>query len=278
MAIDRPLMRYHGGKFRLAPWIMSFFPEHKTYVEPFGGGAGVLLQKKRAYAEVYNDLDSEVVNVFRVLQSPDRSSELKAKLALTPYSREEFALAQTGTNDPVEKARRTLIRAYMGFGSAGASKARTGFRIDSGRNYATAFHIWSGFHEHLGMFIDRFKGVLIENRAATTVIENHDRDDTLFFVDPPYLHSTRVIGSNQYYRHEMTDDEHVVLLEQLKSLKGLAVVSGYESDLYNDHLRGWTKHKTSSRIAASRGAGIRTEVVWLNPQCADRQFQKALFT
>ena len=67
-APTRPVLRYHGGKFRLAPWILTFFPRHTVYVEPFGGAAPVLLQKERLGAECYNDLDGEVVNLFRVLR------------------------------------------------------------------------------------------------------------------------------------------------------------------------------------------------------------------
>ena len=276
--ITRPIMRYHGGKFRLASWIMSFFPEHKAYVEPFGGAAGVLLQKERSYAEVYNDLDNEIVNVFRVLQDDQAKSKLIEKLKLTPYAREEFNLAQTQSDCPIEQARRTLIRAYMGFGSAGACVQKTGFRIDSGRNYATAFHIWSELFSYIDDFADRFKGVLIENRDACKVIENHDRADTLFFIDPPYLHQTRVMTGNRYYRHEMTDLDHEALIQKLNEVTGMVVLSGYESDLYKSNLSGWEVHKTSSRIAANRGTKLRTEVVWLNPAAAKHQKQTSLFT
>jgi len=274
----RPIMRYHGGKFRLASWIMSFFPEHRTYVEPFGGAAGVLLQKERSYAEVYNDLDSEIVNVFRVLQNKAQKQELIGLLGMTPYAREEFDLAYAHSDNPAEQARRTLIRAYMGFGSAGACKQKTGFRIDSGRNYATSFHLWADMSTHIDDFADRFKGVLIENRDALKVIENHDRSDTLFFIDPPYVHDTRVMKGNQYYRHEMTNSDHEMLIEKLNSISGMVVLSGYESDLYEQNLVGWEVHKTTSRIAANRGAGTRTEVVWLNPSAAAHQKQTNLFT
>ena len=136
--IKSPLMRYHGAKFRLAPWVMQFFPQHTRYVEPFGGAAGVLLQKPRVYAEVYNDLDSDIANVFLVLQSPEASQRLIDLITVTPYARSEFDRAYEETNDPIEQARRTLIRAQMGFGSAGATKGCTGFRSDSRRSYGTA--------------------------------------------------------------------------------------------------------------------------------------------
>ncbi|GAB3380892.1 DNA adenine methylase [Spongiibacter taiwanensis] len=189
--VKSPVMRYHGGKFRLAPWVMSFFPKHHTYVEPFAGAAGVLLQKPRSISEVYNDLDGEVVNVFRVLQQPDTAAALERLLALTPYARDEFNLSYEPSECPVEQARRTLIRAHQGFGSAGATKHKTGFRIDSARAYGTSAHIWAKYPRCISQFVERLQAVVIENKPALDVIDNHDRPDTLFFVDPPYVHSTR---------------------------------------------------------------------------------------
>src|SRR6266576_1049473 len=105
MKVERPILRYHGGKFVLAPWIISHFPEHRVYVEPYGGAASVLLRKERSYAEVYNDLDSEIVNLFRVAR--DNGKELIRVLALTPFAREEYQAAWEATDDPLEQARRT---------------------------------------------------------------------------------------------------------------------------------------------------------------------------
>ena len=276
-AISAPAMRYHGGKFRLAPWIISHFPAHKTYVEPFGGAAGVLLQKPRAESEIYNDLDDDIVNVFRVLQDQEKSAELQRKLIVTPYSRAEFELSYVHADEPVERARRTLMRAHQGFGSAGATKHKTGFRIDSARKYGTSAHIWAHYPNHIASFLDRLQCVLIENKPAIEVIENHDRPETLFFVDPPYVHSTRKMRAGGYYAHEMEDQEHEQLLDQLNQMAGMVVLSGYESDLYNDVLNHWSKDTTSARISAGRGTVTRKEVVWLNPACNDRQTQPRLF-
>jgi DNA adenine methylase len=273
--IPHPLMRYHGGKFRLAPWVMGFFPPHDTYVEPFGGAASVLLQKPRSASEVYNDLDGDIVNVFRVLQRPDQSAELKRLLAVTPYARDEFNLAYEPADDPVERARRTLIRAQMGFGSAGASKGKTGFRVDSGRKYATSMQLWANYHQQIPLFEARLSGVLLENKPAVDVISNHDRADTLFYVDPPYVHSTRArAGADRCYRHEMTDDDHAALIDSLLAVKGLVVLSGYDNPIYNDLLTNWARYQTQARMSSGRGTGIRTEAVWLNPACAERQRQQ----
>lgn len=264
--ITRPALRYHGAKFRLAPWILQFFPAHRCYVEPFGGAAGVLLQKSRAHAEVYNDLDGDIVNFFRVLRDPVLRANLIEACRLTPYARDEFVLAYEPTDDPLERARRTAIRAWMGFGSAGATKGVTGFRVDTKRRYGTAQDNWVDYPAGLAAVGERFTGVLIENRDAITVMRDHDGPDTLHFVDPPYLPETRVQG--RAYRHEMTADDHRALLDALLDLDGAVVLSGYGSVLYTDILAGWQCHETSARISSGRGTGIRTEVVWLNPACA----------
>lgn len=156
------------------------------------------MQKPRTYAEVYNDLDDDIVNVFRVLQDRTTSEILTRLLTLTPYARREFELAYEPSLEPVERARRTLVRAAMGFGSSGSTK-----------------------------------------------------------------------GS-----HEMSDAEHEELLNVLLALDGFVIVSGYETDLYDDYLSGWEKHRTQSRISSGRGTSLRTECVWLNPRCADLQRQQ----
>lgn len=271
MTPKRPLIRYHGGKWRLAPWAIQHLPPHRCYVEPFGGGAGVLLQKERAYAEVYNDLDGDIVNLFRVLRDVEASTRLIDLISLTPYARDEFDGAYEPHPDPIERARRTIIRASMGFGSAGATKGTTGFRIDTRRRYGTAQQLWAEYPDTLGPVIGRLAGVMIENRPALDVIRQHDAPDTLFFVDPPYLHETRYDGAKhgRYYTHEMSDSDHVELLARLCQERGMVVLSGYPSALYEGALEGWSSTITTPRISAARGSAVRTECLWLNPACID---------
>lgn len=278
MTITAPVIRYHGGKFRLASWVLEHFPPHKCYVEPFGGAAGVLIQKPRAYAEVYNDLDGDIVNLFRVLQGEHSSKRLIELLVLTPYSRAEFELAWLPTDDNIERARRIIIRAQMGFGSAGASKGRTGFRIDTARAYGTAQHLWRSYPEHVATVCERLTGVLIENRPAADVMLAHDTPATLHYVDPPYMHATRVAGSEKgrYYRHELSDRQHAELLDTLNCLQGMVVLSGYPSELYRTGLKGWTMNTTTARISAGRGGSTRQECLWLNHTCMDALHQRGL--
>lgn len=268
VTIKGPAIRYHGGKYRLAPWIMSFFPPHQCYVEAFGGAASVLLQKQRCYAEVYNDLDGDIVNFFRILRDPETRQQLIEQLAHTPYARDEFIAAYEPTSDNIEAARRVAIRAQMGFGSAGATKGTTGFRIDTRRSYGTSHHLWSRYPEHIAIVGQRFESVLIENKNAIDVMKYHDDTTTLHYVDPPYVMSTRQIGHRDgCYRHEMDNLQHIDLLTALKQLAGMVILSGYQTELYQDMLIGWTVYTTPSRAAGQRGTKLTEEVVWINPAC-----------
>lgn len=278
MTITAPVIRYHGGKFRLASWVIEHFPPHQVYVEPFGGAAGVLMQKPRSHGEVYNDLDGDIVNLFRVLQGTESRAALTELLILTPYARDEFDLAWEHTDEPVERARRTVIRAQMGFGSAGASEGTTGFRIDCYRQYGTAQQLWARYPEKLATIGQRLAGVLIENRPAIDIMLAHDSAQALHYVDPPYMHDTRVRGAQKgrYYRYELDDQQHVELLVTLNNLQGMVVLSGYPSELYTQALEGWTMNTTSARISAGRGGDTRTECLWINPACMDALHSRGL--
>lgn len=262
----RPILRYHGGKWKLARWVIDHLPAHRVYVEPFGGAASVLMQKARSYSEVYNDLDGEVVNVFRVLRSSTESAELKRALKLTPFAREEFKLAYEASDDPIEQARRTIVRAFMGFGSAAASGYNTGFRANGNRSGTTPAHDWANYAEGLPVYVARLAGVVIENRPAAEVIQQHDGPGTLHYIDPPYLPGTRNQGSpyckKGAYRHEMTDDDHDQLAALLHSLGGMVALSGYPSAMYDGLYADW---KSVEREAQADGARARVEVLWLNP-------------
>jgi site-specific DNA-adenine methylase len=193
--VKRPLVRYHGSKWSIAPWIISYIPKHRVYVEPYGGGASVLLRKSRAHEEVYNDLDGDIVNLFRAAR--DNGEELRRLIELTPFSREEYLKAYKPTDDPVEQARRTVIRAFMGRASTGATgkisdsgSIATGVKAKTTGCGKTSAKVWDSYPGALQAIIRRLKGVVIENKDALEVIDQHDSTQTLFYIDPPYLFST----------------------------------------------------------------------------------------
>lgn len=173
----RPVLRWHDGKWLLAPWIISHFPPHRIYVEPFGGAASVLMRKPRCHGEVYNDLDDEVVTLFRVLRGR-RAPELRRALELTPFARVEFREAYEPTDDAVEQSRRLIVRSFMGFGSnAHASQAKghrsTGSRASSNRSGTTPAQDWANYPAALEALVARLAGVVIENRDAALVMAKH---------------------------------------------------------------------------------------------------------
>lgn len=270
----RPVLRWFGGKWKLGPWIISHFPKHRVYVEPFGGAGSVLLRKDRTYAEVWNDLDDWAVNLFRVLRDDLLASRLVDALRLTPFARSEFELAREidkASSDPVEMARILVVRSYMGFGANAHNGRSTGFRSNSSRSGTTPALDWVNYPAALDLIIGRLRGVIIENRPAIQVMLQHDTPETLHYVDPPYLPETRSPG-NKYdlkyraYRHELTVDQHSELLDALCELKGMVVLSGYPSALYETALSDWRRSETD---ALADGARKRTEVLWINPACAE---------
>lgn len=267
--VQRPILRWHGGKWNLANWIIGYFPPHRIYTEAYGGAASVLLRKSRSYAEIYNDLDGEVVSLFRVLRNPSQARELLRLLRLTPYARDEFEQSYLADGDPIEQARRTVVRSFMGFGSTAATGNPTGFRGNATRSGTTPAHDWMNMSAVLEAAIERLQGVVIEHRPAVQVLRTYDSPDTLHYVDPPYPHATR--GNNQRgsgYRHELSDDDHRELAEVLHSLRGLVILSGYPCELYDREL--YPDWQRITREAHADGARKRTEVLWISPNAVTR--------
>lgn len=273
----RPLIRWHGGKWKIAKWVIEHLPSHHCYVEPYGGGASVLLQKPVSPAECYNDLDETLLQLFRVLQDPALAERLVWALERTPYSRREFERAyQPADGDPVETARRTIMRSFMGYGSDGtAGQYRTGFRRTVTAAAKFPAREWRTYPEALMLTIDRLRQVVLEQTDAMTLMPELDGAETLFYVDPPYHPSTRSAGNRRrgqgyhVYRHELEHDDHVALLELLCGLQGMVVLSGYPTELYDQMLvpRGWSR---AQRDAYADGGRERVEVLWINPAAKER--------
>lgn len=262
----RPLVCYFGGKWRLAPWIISHFPEHQIYVEPFGGGGSVLLRKPRSYAEVYNDMDGGIVNLFRMTR--DRGADLVRAIEMTPFARAELVVAHEDGGSDIENARRMVVRSFQGFGADSVlnTDAASGFRADSKRPGSTPAHDWATLPDSLRMVVERMRGVVIENQDAMRVMLAHDSPRTLHYADPPYVHDTRRRPGSHRYRHEMSVDGHAALLVGLMALDGMVAVSGYEHEVYMDMLSGWRCARIDSR---ADGGAPRVECLWLSPALDD---------
>jgi DNA adenine methylase len=263
----RPILRYHGGKWLLALWIISHLGPHSVYVEPFGGAASVLLRKERSRVEVYNDLWGTVVNVFRVLRDPEKADQLARMLYLTPFARAEFEqVTVKGLEElsDVEQARRTILRSFAGFGSASTNGDHaTGFRAVSAKSSKKAALNWANYPEQIGGFVERLRGVIIENRPAIDVIRQHDSPQTFFYLDPPYPHCTRNMQrGNAMYAHELTDKDHMDLAGVVHKVAGMVIISGYDCELYRDLFGHWTQFEMNHIVD---GGNRRVERIWLNP-------------
>lgn len=262
--MPRALLRYFGGKWAIAPWVMAHLPPHRLYVEPFGGAASVLLRKPRSAVEVYNDLDEEIVGIFQVLQDPAQCQALIRRLRRTPYSRAVFELAFKASTDPVVRAQRAIVRSYLSFHHESLFNSRkTTFGDALHRTSGSPAASWANYPRGLVAIHRRLQGVVIERRDALQVIRAQDSARTLFFVDPPYLPSTR---SKHGYRCELTTEQHEDLLATLNSVSGLVVLAGYPSDLYDRRLTNWKRVERQHFAAGSRTP--RREVLWISPRAA----------
>lgn len=252
----RTLLNYPGAKWGMAKMICNLMPPHRSYLEPFFGSGAVLFNKVPSAIETINDVDGDIVNFFTVLrENPD---ELIRQIMFTPYSREVFedAHENRGITD-MDKAFRFAIRSKMGHGFKTYQK--TGFKIDVyARENSYAVKCWNRMPRDLQEAAERLKGVQIENRPALDLIHKFNHDNVLIYADPPYLLNTR--GGRQY-RHEMTEQDHVALLEALLQHKGSVILSGYPSDLYSNMLSDWSM---VTKKSYNQNSDPRTEVLWCN--------------
>ncbi len=260
------LFGWYGGKFSHLDWLLPLLPKCHHYCEPFAGSAAVLLNRPPSPIETYNDLDGEVVNFFRVLR--DRGSEIEKAIALTPFSREEFAIACKLDPDvaDVERARRFYIRARQV--RTGLAQTATIGRWANCKNTSRAgmsgvISRWLGGVEQLDTICQRLLRVQIENRPATDVVKLYDSPRTLFYCDPPYVHDTR--GDSNAYKYEMTDEQHKELADTLNSAKGQVAFSNYDCDLLADLYPARRWHKTYGQPRTNHSTkGKRIEVLWTN--------------
>jgi DNA adenine methylase len=256
---------WYGGKFSHLEWLLPLLPDSHHYCEPFGGSGAVLLNREPAPVETYNDLDGDVVNFFRVLR--DEGPTLIRAIGLTPFSREEFYQAiyapAQGFSD-LERARRFYVRARQA--RTGLAQTATLGRWANCKNTSRAgmsgvISRWLGGIEALSDIASRLGRVQIENRPALDLIRLYDDKRTLFYCDPPYVHSTR--GDSKAYGFEMKEDEHRELVETLKGCKGRAAVSGYRCKLMDDLLAKWRRFDAPPKFCHSIKK-LRQECLWMN--------------
>jgi len=272
---------WFGGKGMMVNKLLKLIPDHKVYVEAFGGGASLLLAKAPSKVEVYNDIDSGLVNFFRVLRDKEKFQRFYEKVYLTPYSREEYNYCNhtwENCEDDVERAHRWFVVARQSF--AGRFGNGWGFDVTtSTRGMAKECSAWLNTIEGLPLIHQRLRTVQIEHKDFRDIIKTYDTVDTFFYLDPPYVPETRKIGK---YRYEMTNKDHEDLVDLLLNIKGKAMLSGYVNSIYKKlEDAGWMRHDFETAchaIGRTKQTGIlgkgtalekykRVESVWLSPNC-----------
>jgi DNA adenine methylase len=254
----RPLMRYPGGKWKIAPWIIENLPRHEVYVEVCGGAASVLLRKPMSRTEIYNDVDGDVVNVFRVMRDQEKAIKLAELLRWTPFAVEEYENCWVRGIDDIDQARKLIVRSYFGIGSDSVFR-RNGFRRGFKNKKLDANNAFYSYQECIPFFRDRLRNVVIENMDFAKLIGIYDSAETLFYVDPPYL--DEVCSRNAVvYQHSLSRERHIELAEQLNRCQGNVVLSGYPSELYEQLYPDWM---TVTKKAIAGGGHVRTEMIWI---------------
>lgn len=257
----RNVLKYPGSKWNIARQIVSLIPEHHSYVEPYFGSGAVLFNKPVSAIETINDLDSDVINLFRCIR---KDSERLARLIMTtPFSRQEYDSQFEESERALyisdfERAAGFLIRCWQGHGYR-TNGYKVGWKNDvQGREKMYALWNWYRLPEWIIDIAERLRKVQIENRPALEVIKRFNCETVFMYIDPPYLLGTR---TGKQYMHEMTDTDHEELLKEILQNRAKIMVSGYESDMYNDYLKEWNKVYFNSCAEQGRP---RQEVVWIN--------------
>lgn len=262
---SQPIKR-HGGKHYLAKWIISHFPPHTHYLEPYFGGGSVLAKNTDAVAETVNDLDASLINFWRVLRDPMLYHQLVLRAHLTPFSDYEFwdARNQLSSPDPVVRACGFLVRNRQSRQGLEKSYATPTRRTRRGMNENVAAYLSAV--EGLPDVHERIRRVEIRQLDAVEFITTYDHPTALFYCDPPYLHETR--SMTDAYRHEMTDEGHIKLLNTLRDIAGRFVLSGYDNSLYDEYRRayGWRRVEMEIDNKAAAGSEKRrmVECLWMN--------------
>jgi len=209
---------YPGGKTPYVEQILQHFPSHRRYVEPFGGSAAVLLNKPESYVEVFNDLDDDVVNFFRIAR--ERREELQEWLRNVPYSESVYQEWQAEydagqrPDDDIARASRWFFLRYTNYG--GSPDRRAGFKRPGTRNEARSFR--GGIRE-LEAVVNRLQEVTIANEDYTSIFERYDHEETLFYADPPYYEA------EQRYYPAAEGFDHEEFVNTLRDRDGYWIIS-----------------------------------------------------
>lgn len=255
----KPVLRYPGSKWNIADWIVRHMPDHIHYLEPYFGSGAVLLCKPRSKIETVNDIDENVVNLFRVMRN--RPQELAHIIYMTPWSRAEYYDSYEMTGDELEDARRFLVRCWQSYGAR--LSCRSGWKNEGcGSQGRVGIYVWCDLPGRVLDIAERLRGVQIECASAVEVINRIAAPHVLIYADPPYL------GIDPLYATKTSEDEHREMIAALNASPGPVLLSGYENELYAAELADWTEYRVRARADGGRE---REEILWLNPIAQEGQ-------
>lgn len=262
----RPAFKCHGGKFYLSSWVISHFPENYTdytYLEPYCGGANVLINKQKSALEAVCDTDITVVQIFRALR--DEPKEFVRRLNLVKYCQETFDRALKRQNGPFDDYLDHAVNEYVlrRMSRGGLRKAFAWSERKRGGQPGD-LNAWKTALTVLPTIAERFREVYIFHKPAVEVIKTFNNKNTLLYCDPPYLHDTR--QSKETYAHEMDTDAHVELARILNSFSGKVILSGYPSLLYDRLFKDWNceKRKIANHSSQQKAKVMKTECLFKN--------------
>jgi DNA adenine methylase len=255
----KPVLRYPGSKWNIADWIISHFPPHIHYLEPYFGSGAVLFRKARSKIETVNDINGDVINLFRILR--DRPQELADLIHMTPWARTDYRASYEMTGDELEDARRFLVRCWQAYGTR--LNTSSGWKNEGrGTQGKIVVHVWRDLPKRILDTAERLRGVQIEQGRAVDVICRLRGSHVLIYADPPYL------GIRPLYSEKTNEEEHRKLIAVLKASPGPVLLSGYANDLYAEELADWKEyHKTTN----ADGGREREESLWLNPVATEQR-------
>ncbi|MBD3352395.1 MAG: hypothetical protein GF364_12985 [Candidatus Lokiarchaeota archaeon] len=224
---------YIGGKCRVSKQILSYMADHKIYVEPFFGSGGVFFKKgykqvssQENYREVIGDLDSNVTNFFEQLRN--NYDEMMNKLQYLEYSEDLSKKAKTNSEYYINS--NNIMKACLFFFNACSSfsgKVNHGFAYSKiSRNNVYTFQ---NKIKNLKNYVDRLKQTFIFNKSYDVLIDRFDTEETLFYLDPPYL------GCNKYAIQKKIPFNFDKFVTDVKAIKGKFILSYYKSDWLLDN-------------------------------------------
>lgn len=254
----RSIIKYYGGKHYIAKYLLEIIPKHNLYIEPFFGGGNMFFSKPPSKMEIINDLSDNIFSLYKVIADENKYKQLQHRLELTPYHAKFRDDYKQKLNEKLTIEDRAFYYLYVnrtsfnGVGGFSCTKLIRNNMIRSVSDYLSLI-------PHLEEIHNRLRNAVVENKDALELIQKYDDNDVFFYLDPPYVQSTR--RSNQKYMIEMSDEDHERMINLILKSKAKIMLSGYDNEIYNKLVENeWNRLELESPNSCSDA----TEYVWIN--------------